>query len=207
MRFFANPCGSDAVIAAMQAGTLGYIDTPAQGNTRPEGVTWCADNGCFSDRWDEGRWLGFLEANAAHADTCAFAVVPDVVADAAATLARFDKYAERVRELGYPVALVAQDGQESLPVPWDRIDALFIGGSTEWKLGPHARALAAEAKRRGKWLHMGRVNSQRRYEYARAIGCDSVDGTFLTFGPDKNLPRLLAWTRLVDQPGLFGGAA
>jgi DNA (cytosine-5)-methyltransferase 1 len=28
-----------------------------------------------------------------------------------------------------------------------------------------------------------------------ALGCDSVDGTFLTFGPDVNLPRLLAWTR------------
>src|SRR5690606_5898878 len=110
MRVFANPCGSDAVVAAMQAGVLGYLDTPAQGNTRPTGVTWCADNGCFSDRWDEAKWLGFLEANTAHADTCAFAVVPDVVADAAATLVRFEQYAERVRGLGYPVALVAQDG-------------------------------------------------------------------------------------------------
>ena len=25
------------------------------------------------------------------------------------------------------------------------------------------------------------------------IGCDSVDGTYLTFGPDVNLPRLLDW--------------
>lgn len=26
-----------------------------------------------------------------------------------------------------------------------------------------------------------------------AEGCHSVDGTFLTFGPDVNLPRLMSW--------------
>ena len=30
---------------------------------------------------------------------------------------------------------------------------------------------------RGKWVHMGRVNSTRRIRYAASIGCDSVDGT------------------------------
>jgi hypothetical protein len=56
-------------------------------------------------------------------------------------------------------------------------DALFIGASTEWKLGPSAEALVAQAKDRGKWVHMGRVNSHRRIRYAASIGCDSVDGT------------------------------
>jgi hypothetical protein len=49
---------------------------------------------------------------------------------------------------------------------------------------------------------MGRVNSERRYRYARAIGCDSVDGTKLVFGPDENLPQVLAWLRNADQPYL-----
>jgi hypothetical protein len=92
-------------------------------------------------------------------------------------------------------------------VPWDEFDALFIGGSTEFKLGPVARPYAARRSARGKWLHMGRVNSERRFAYARAIGCDSVDGTFLTFGPETNLPRLLTWLRTLDQPYLDGGAA
>jgi hypothetical protein len=197
----ANPC-TPAVLDAMHAGQLTYIDTPAQGNKRPEGVTWMADNGCFSDRFDEGKWWRFLEANAHAAGSCLFAVAPDVVGDAAATIERSLPWLPKIRALGYPAAFVAQDGQESLPVPWDEFDALFIGGSTEWKLGPHARALAAEAKRRGKWVHMGRVNSERRWRYADAIGCDSVDGTFLTRGPDVNLPRLLAWTRNNDQTAL-----
>lgn len=204
MIYLANPTSSPHVHAAMRDGLLGYIDTPAQGNKRPDGVTWCADNGCFSDRWDEAKWWRFLVANAHRADTCLFAVAPDVVADAAATIERSAPWLPKIRELGYPAAFVAQDGQESLSVPWDDFDALFIGGSTEWKLGPHARTLVTEAKRRGKHVHMGRVNSARRWRYAEAIGCDSVDGTFLTFGPDVNLPRLISWA---DDLPLFGGAA
>lgn len=214
MLFLANPCGPE-VVDQMNAGVLGYIDTPAQGNRRPDGVTWAADNGCFSDKWDEATWWKFLEDNAPDADTCLFAVAPDVVGDAFATTILFRKWGRRIRALGYPVAYVAQDGLEHLrgrtaadgltfPVPWADFDCLFIGGSTEWKLGPEARAIVAEAKAHGKWIHMGRVNSERRWKYADAIGCDSVDGTFLAFGPHANLPELLGWLRELDQqPALF----
>jgi len=229
--YLANPCGGDAV-TAMLAGELGYIDTPAQGNKRPPGVTWCADNGAFSDKFDERTWWDFLTANAYAAVDCLFAVAPDVVGDAAATLKRSLLWLSKIRALGYPAAFVAQNGQETTPVPWQEFDCLFLGGSleclpcgyvfrearkperdepcphcnrllTEWKLGRAARRMAAEAKARSKWVHMGRVNSERRWKYADAIGCDSVDGTFLTFGPDVNLPRLLAWTRNNDQGALW----
>jgi hypothetical protein len=190
----------------MTAGLIDCIKTPEQGNTLPPGATWCADNGCFANGYpgDEG-WWGWLSAHESP-ETCAFAVAPDVVGDAAATLQRSTPWLPRIRSLGIPAAFVAQDGQESLPVPWDEFDVLFIGGTTAWKLGGHAWLLARQAKARGKRVHMGRVNSQRRYVYARAIGCDSVDGTFLAFGPDQNLPRLLAWLRTVDQM-TFGEAS
>lgn len=179
---------------AMRNGRLGYIDTPGQGNRRPDGVTWCADNGRFGKGWPGyDDWWQWLTANAHAAATCLFATAPDVVGDAGATLADSLPWLPRIRALGYPAALVAQDGLESLPVPWDDFDALFIGGTTEWKLGRHARALVREAKAHGNRVHMGRVNSARRYRYAAAIGCDSADGTFLTFGPDVNLPKVLGW--------------
>jgi hypothetical protein len=193
----------------MESGIIGMIDQPNQNKVtgveagHAVGTLWCADNGCFSDKWDKAKWWRFLVDNAHRADTCLFAVAPDVVGDAWRTGIRALPYIEPMRALGYRVAWVAQDGQQNHPLPWLGIDALFIGGTTDWKLGPHARALVAEAKRRGKWVHMGRVNSQRRFEYARAIGCDSADGTYLTFGPDTNLPKLLAWTRLNNQPGLW----
>lgn len=79
---------------------------------------------------------------------------------------------------------------------------LFVGGSTAWKLGGAARSIIRQAKALGKHVHMGRVNSERRYRYALAIGCDSCDGTYLTFGPDINLPAVLAWSRLATHPAL-----
>jgi len=189
----------------MRDGLIGYIDTPAQGNIRPAGIAWAADNGCFGKGYpgDEAwlAWLGSMDPTG-----CLFAVAPDVVGDAAATWARSAPMLPKIRALGFPAALVAQNGMEHQAIDWDAFDVLFIGGDTEWKLGRYARQLVREAKAHGKRVHMGRVNSQRRYQYALAIGCDSADGTYLTFGPDKLLPDVLAWSRLVNQPSLGGVA-
>ena len=193
MLYYANPCGPK-VVEAMQAGLLGFIDTPAQGNARPCGVPWCADNGCFGRGYPgDSAWLKWLASNAADVASCVFATAPDVVGDAEATLERSTPWLPEIRKLGFPAALVGQDGLERLTIPWDDFDAFFIGGGTEWKLGPEVVKLVAEAKSRGKYVHMGRVNSRKRYKYAESIGCDSADGTFLTFGPNVNLPKCLSW--------------
>jgi hypothetical protein len=205
MRYYANP-STPRVRDAMTAGLIDCIVTPAQGNLIPDQATICADNGCFGKGYPgDQAWLAWLDT--LPADRVTFAVAPDVVGDAAATLARSAPFLPLIRGKGLPAAFVAQDGLEHLLVPWDDFDALFIGGTTAWKLGPAARALVGEAKARGKWVHMGRVNSERRYTYAAWIGCDSADGTFLTFGPDVNLPRIQAWLRTLDQLPLFGGVA
>lgn len=205
--YFANPGPASRV--AMRAGLIGAIGTPAQSHRLDPGVMWCADNGAFSERWDAGKWWAWLERNAVNADTCLFAALPDVVADWPATLARSLPWLPKVKALGYPVALVLQDGATSDTVPWDDLDAVFVGGTTAWKLGAEARELVAEAKRRGLWVHMGRVNSERRLRYAGAIGCDSADGTYLTFGPDVNLPKVLDWLRGVNDQSVldFGESA
>lgn len=184
----------------MRNGMLGMIATPAAGNAVPEGVAWCADNGVYGGTYPGDReYLDWLAARAHLLHRCCFAVAPDVVGDAAATLERSAPMLPLIRHLGYPVALAAQNGIENLAVPWDAFDVLFIGGSTAWKLGAHARAVVAEARHRGKWIHMGRVNSEGRLRYAHAIGCHSADGTYLAFGPDTNLPQLLAWLRRIDE--------
>lgn len=202
MIYLANPVGP-AALTAMTAGLIGFIDTPLQGNIRPAGVTWCADNGCFSDKWDAVTWWRFLVKHAPAASSCLFATAPDVVGDAAATLARSTPWLARMRDLGYKVAYVAQNGQEDVPLPWDDFDVLFIGGDDPFKLGPFVRTLVADAKARGKWVHMGRVNSFKRWRYADAIGCDSVDGTALVYDPVGRLAEVLAWTRNNDQHALF----
>lgn len=199
MRYFANPTTGTG--DAMSAGLLSMIATPAQGNPVPEGVEWCADNGCFGKGYPgDDKWLAWLASySAEQISRCRFATAPDVVGDAAATLERSLPFLPKIRALGYPAAFVAQDGIEDIRIPWAEFDALFIGGSTEFKLGHEAWRVAVNAKARGKWVHMGRVNSQKRLEYAAAIGCDSADGTYLTFGPDVNLPNVLAWLRKVNH--------
>lgn len=71
-------------------------------------------------------------------------------------------------------------------------------GLTEWKLGHVAQRLARTAKPEfrpdaAKRLHMGRLNSGRRWRLAEVMGCDTADGTFLAHGPDKNLDRMRSW--------------
>jgi hypothetical protein len=145
-----------------------------------EGWPWAADNDCFQALNPE-RYFAMLDALVGVPGRCLFVTVPDAVADARSTARLFELWWRAPARRGLPAALVAQDGLEDLgrwlSTVWPRIDALFIGGTTDWKLGPAAETLVTEAKARGKWVHMGRVNSGRRIRYAASIGCDSVDGT------------------------------
>jgi hypothetical protein len=202
--FFGTASGPK-VRDAMDKGLIGQIATPAAGNRVEPGRHWCADNAVFAGKYPgDDAYLTWLADRQRFAADCQFVVAPDVVGDAVATLALSAPMLPRIRALGFPVAFVAQDGLEDLTVPWDAFDCLFIGGSTEWKVGRAAAGLVAEAKRRGKWVHMGRVNSRERIQYAAAIGCDSVDGTYLAFGPTQNLPKVLRWLRELDtQKPLF----
>jgi hypothetical protein len=164
---------------------------------------WAADSDCFKapEAFDSDRYLTWLER--CERSRCLFAAAPDRLADAQATLEVAGAVLPRIRALGYRAALVAQDGLQALAVPWADFDALFIGGTTAWKLSRHAWALCGEAQARGKWVHMGRVNSFRRLDLADWWGCGSVDGTYLKWAPDKNKVRLEQWfKRLYLQPKL-----
>ena len=74
--------------------------------------------------------------------------VPDVVGDADATLEQFRAWHMWLCHL--PLAFVLQDGAERPGrVPWQApgLAAVFLGGSTRWKLGPEAAGLVCEARR------------------------------------------------------------
>lgn len=175
---------------------------PGMGNHPPAGQPWAADNGRFSkpDTYSDAKYLAWLRKRLPYVGSCLFATAPDVVGDAQATLELSAPMFAPIRALGYPVALVAQDGLEALAVPWDDFDCLFVGGTTAWKLSEHAYRLAAEAKRRGKWTHMGRVNSWQRFRAAAAAGYDSADGTVLRFDTQRPVGE---WSgRAIQSPGL-----
>lgn len=202
---YLSGCWSAWVESQSRGYPLGVLVTPDTGvPTTIRGRPWAADNACFNrgEKFDRWRWLTWLTGLSNQG--CLFAACPDVVGDWKATWDRACPEFDVVRMLGFRAAVVAQDGMESATVAWDRFDALFIGGSTAWKESAHAARLCKTAREQGKWVHMGRVNSMRRLRIAEEFGCDSVDGTFLAFGPKTNLPRLLNWLRHCRFGGLHG---
>lgn len=166
----------------------GSIVTPAKwGNSIQDGFSWCMDNGVFTGAFSEVDFWAKLVEMRPYQNTCLFVVSPDVVANAIATMSAYRYWGGRIKERGWPVAFAAQDGQELFDFP-PEYDALFIGGSTEWKMSTAADECILRAKAQGKWVHVGRVNSQKRIRHFQLMGVDSVDGTTVCFAPDKNYP-------------------
>lgn len=194
--------------AALIDAGVGVMMQPGIGYSHGHQAMYAAvalDNGCFNAKWDADKWMAWLERQPTSA---LFAVVPDVVGDADATRARWAEWSPFVKALGHRAAYVLQDGETIDGVPWDECDAVFIGGSTEWKLSNAAEVIVRHAKTLGKWVHMGRVNSLRRLRIAADWGCDSADGTYIAFGPDLNTGRLIGMLATLDrEPSLFGGLA
>lgn len=204
MFYLANP-SKGPVAAAMAAGLIGCITSPKQGNRIPAGSWWCADNGKYGKGWPgEDKWWAWVQKMVKDYGPakCLFVTAPDVVADHEATMAASRPWMAKVRSLHVPVAFVAQNGAETSSVPWREFDVLFIGGDTEWKL-TKGLELGHEAKKRGKQVHVGRVNSKKRFHLAESWGGDTCDGTYLTYGPNINLPKLLSWGAAPRQTDVF----
>jgi len=138
--------------------------------TRP----WAIDNGAFA-RLETAAFAALLKRHEHHRQNCLFVTVPDIVGCAMRTAEVFDLWAPQLS--GWRIALACQDGQESVRIPWDRIDAVFIGGSDNFKCGPHTERIIKTAKLFGKWVHIGRVNHAFRFEHFLRLGADSIDGT------------------------------
>jgi hypothetical protein len=180
--------------------------------TAAAGIPWACDNDCFQGLNPEA-FVKMLD-RVALLPGCLFVTVPDVVGDAHATAIAFEKWAPALERRGLPVALVLQDGVEVGPLrawlqrTWHRLDAVFIGGTTEWKEGPAAAELAREAKSRGKWVHWGRVNTRRRFDLIVASGAaDSFDGSKWARFRKTYLDGGLAWLdEALDAAELAGDA-
>ena len=134
------------------------------------------DNGAFSKKgFQRDAFESLLKREFQSRDLCRFVTVPDVVGSARRTLEVFDFWFPRLAH--WKLAYVCQDGQEDIPIPFEHIDALFIGGSTKWKESPHAIACIRAARAIGVWVHIGRINSPDRFEGFFQLGADSCDGT------------------------------
>jgi hypothetical protein len=123
-----------------------------------------------------------------------WALVPDVVSNRAATLERWLRYAPIVRAAGLRPAFAAQDGMTFDDVP-DGECVIFLGGSTEWKVG----AIGPWCDRFPGRVHVARVNTWRRLVACWRAGAISVDGTGWfrkDSGQDRDLRKFLRETSI-----------
>lgn len=171
--------------------------------TRPAVGLWslapvfAADNDCFSQKgFSPVKFIRLLKTISG-VPNCLFVNAPDVVCDARATLERFEEWQPIISDHGLPVGFVLQNGITAEMIPWERIDALFIGGDTRFKFTPLVQQLVKMGKERGKWIHNGRVNSGRRIIYSASIGCDSFDGT--GFLKTRLIQRCLQYQKKIQR--------
>jgi len=157
---------------------LGHLHSP--GRTPPGPWPWMPyvlDNGAFpafanKRPWDVSAWRELVAWAANTGQSPLWALVPDVVADAKATIQQWAVYSAELGERGWPLAFAAQDGMEPRDVPGGA-SVVFLGGSTEWKWA-HLTEWACAFPGR---LHVGRVNGLRQLRLCADVGVQSCDGT------------------------------
>lgn len=147
------------------------LRTPLTRYKRCPGVPYALDNGCFA-RFERDAWLRMVEET--DEDPPLFLTLPDIVGDAARTVELFDAFLHKVN--GVRLALVLQDGIQSVSIPWCKLHCVFIGGSDAFKVSKEAFAAARAAKMLGKWVHVGRVNTAKRVRDWVGLA-DSIDGS------------------------------
>lgn len=178
---------------------LGMLCSPAYFRL-PWCQHWAVDNDMFNhsdepDWWQqqgETLWLKMLDKLTAGPlpSSPLFCALPDVVANWDLTLERSYRYRAEIESRGWKTALVLQDGCNAKDIDDFAPDAVFVGGSTDWKWNNVPRIIKAFKGR--YWVHVGRVNGVRNIRYVKELGADSADGTGLAQFFDSTLPKVIA---------------
>jgi hypothetical protein len=182
---------------------LGRFVQPRSGNRMDDlancGLPWAADNDCYQGL-DPDEYMAMLDG-LARVDLARlmFVTVPDVVGDHHVSLALFRYWLPALRKRDLPVAFVAQDGARPDLIPWDDLDAVFIGGRERWKKSQVAARIIRTAKLRRKIVHAGRCNADWLIVYFHALGVDSFDGGKYSRWPDTYIPNTLRQLAALDR--------
>jgi hypothetical protein len=172
---------------------FGEMTQPNEWPPRRTANGWAQDNAVFTS-WKAGRTFddgafhehlqrvmnavarGWWEVNRAGAvvrepsTPPQFMVLPDVVADGAASLRKSLEWLPWAEPTGWPLYLVVQDGMSAADVAavMPDVDGLFVGGSSRWKWAT-AAAWGALCQDWERPLHIGRVGTGKRARWAREI--------------------------------------
>ena len=145
---------------------------------------YAVDNAAFN-RFDEPQFFKLLDA-CPKDNPPMFIVSPDVVGCHYRTSALWQHYLPRLKEYGFPLAFVAQDGCTPDAIPTG-CDWIFIGGTNVWKIDNIKPYIGMRP------VHVGRVNSLWFLEYCEILGVASVDGTGWMRAKGKQFYDMMDW--------------
>jgi hypothetical protein len=198
---------------ARETGRLGHLYSPGGQRGPWPWFPYALDNGAFScwnqatNVFDADKWERILPAwhkmmmwsQVAHTRPL-WAIVPDVIGDAEATLRQWSEYAKIVQDYRAPLALAVQDGMTASDVRNLSIqpEVIAIGGSDEFKWGT-VEMWAGEFSR----VHLLRCNSPSKIYDLEAMGIESCDGTGWMRGDRKRLALLEKWARSRGEASTF----
>lgn len=142
------------------------------------GGVFAIDNGAYSGLNRDG-FFRLLKANEANMSKCLFVAVPDIVGNARRTHELYGMITqeEALKPWTKIWAYVAQDGLEDMHVNWYEIQTLFVGGTDRFKDSSAAYDLVKTAKALDIPVHVGRVNTIKRYRKYAQLGADTCDGS------------------------------
>ncbi len=172
MKFLIDGAASRIKARQQQASELiaGQLLTPLTRYRRHTKV-FGVDNGGFSGAKPEG-FKRILDNQRDFKHNCLFAAVPDKVGCHKETLAMWSEYHHLAD--GYKKAFVVQDGFDEWP---SNADAIFLGGSTEFKDSYEAEQIVKAALGNKMHVHIGRVNTIYRFYHFHCIGAHTCDGS------------------------------
>ena len=172
MKFLIDGSKSRITARRKQADELiaGQLLTPLTGYKKNEKY-FGIDNGGFSGAKIEG-FTKIIKKQYEFRDQCFFAAVPDKVFSHKETLSMWNDY-QHIAD-GYKKAFVVQDGFDEWP---SNADAVFIGGSTEFKDSYEAEQIVRAALKNNMHVHVGRINTFDRFHHFHNIGAHTCDGS------------------------------
>lgn len=176
----------------------GQLLTPLTRYKNAGGV-FAIDNGAFSG-FDRNGFAALLLREQVNQGKCLFVTVPDVVGAGRRTLEIWRHRETIVKD--WPLALVAQDGMEDLDIPWAEMAAVFIGGGDPWKDSKASLDIVKTAKTLGKHVHVGRVNTAKRFKLFASVGADTCDGSGVAMY-DHMLDDIAKALSKQPEPSLF----
>lgn len=181
---------------------LGFLINPAQqyATIRLQALDLCigVDNAAFSG-FNEKKYRNMLSRLEFFKQKILFVTAPDVVGNHIDTLKLFNSWYKELQHL--PIAFVLQDGVSIQEIPFNNIDALFVGGSTEFKLSAYVQDIMLLGKSKNKYIHVGRVNSIKREALFLPYGMDSFDGTTVLFSPEIKIPKTIMRLKDYEKEG------